>query len=382
MESQKKSLENYSAFIWRKLILICSSFLVLYIVLLQIFDTIILKYITVKDWKLTIYGIVVSFIIAFTPYLSYGLFYFRNKKNFKFRDLLAHCRYNRLFPFHFYTDANKKASKRIDFKTIAPLIKNCDIVLRRYTNYLDGLIFSQNSYFSHVGIVYRDAYNNYHVYHAEGKDGVHMSTLEEFLVCDDVAFLRFSFNTNHDVVNIRQYVIDDLRSTTDIPHLNHRELTVFDSMVQKASPKTAATLLQSDQQFEEEYAPVILERARSLLKTAYDLDFNFTDFNQLSCIEFVWYCFKCLFPVHQIKVQDFEYFKFLKLPVIIPDVFIKNKHFRFIYTSLPNITRKKQLKKRIKKGSWQLISFLLVTLFWEAIIFSVVFFLAWRLLRK
>lgn len=379
MEGEKNSLK-YSSIVGKKLLLISIGIFILYLLILLLIDFLFSLLLGYKIY-LTVCGALLAFLIAVTPYLSFIRFYARNKTDNNFVDKLAHCKYNPLFPFYFFVDAGQQKSNRIDFETIIPLVKDCDVVLRRYENYLDGLIFSQNSYFTHVGILYKDDQNNYQVYHAEGKHGVHTSSLEDFLVCDDVAFLRFSFNTNHDEIHIRQHIIDDNRSTTEVPNLSDRELGVFDNMSQMVASKTTNASSHSDQKFEEEYAGIILERAKSLLKTGYDFDFDFHNFEFLSCIEFVWYSFKCLFPVHQIKVMDFEYFGIFRLPVIIPDVFIKNKHFRFIYTSLPGIKTKNQLRRKIISGSRQLRLFLLVMLTWEIIIFCSIFFFIWFMIK-
>jgi len=81
--------------------------------------------------------------------------------------ILARLKYNIYFPFYLYD------SKLLKNKSNSlPLLQNCDIVLRRTKNYLDGLIFSEKSYFTHAGIYYRDD-NQDKVLHITIDLGVH-----------------------------------------------------------------------------------------------------------------------------------------------------------------------------------------------------------------
>ena len=249
-------------------------------------------------------------------------------------------------------------------------IQPCDILLRRYNNYLDGLIFSQNSYFTHAAIFY----GNYEgranqVLHATSEKGVHFDDLKSFCQCDDVAVLRFTTEVTEEETTVRTYIEEAGYSTPAEKDLLDKELSVFEGLmkdIKHISSKDSANL--------DTCKNIILERGESLKGTPYDSQFNFKSFDALSCIEFVWYCFKCLFPLHRIRVKDFEYFGMFELPVIVPDVFIKNDYFKYIYSSIKKVQGKGELRKYIRTDRSKVKKFVINIFIWEAVILTGCYF--------
>lgn len=358
MQDKMKS-SKYTSAIKKKLILVSFLASVFYLGILLALNLFILHW----YWFV---ATLLAFLIASLPFLSFAAFLIKNQDDENFVDKLANCKYNPYFPFYIRSNVVPQMGPRINIGEIKQYINKCDVVLRRSDNYLGGLIFSQNSYFTHAGIIYIDQDNDSpKVLHSEGKKGVHISSLEDFLKCDDVAILRFSFDKNHDNLTMRQCIIDDCEEVPEEQEIKKLELDVFDILIHDKRKKKAKSISYFNDQYTKVYADIILKRALSLKDTPYDFEFDFHNFDSLSCIEYVWYCFKCLFPYHQIKVRDFEFFEIFKLPVIVPDIFIKNRSFRYVYTSLPKVHNKRQLKRYVKGGDNKFWLFLFSILVWE-----------------
>lgn len=308
----------------------------------------------------------VPILISLLPLLLFNLYllksWFQHKSRIIMR--LARCKYSRFCSIYLYYDNSPKKSKHIDVREIAGKIRPCDILLRRYNHYLDGLIFSQNSYFTHAGIFY-GSYNGkeLQVIHATGEHGVHFCNLEDFCKCDDVAILRFTTDESEEDVETYNDIIHFNQTTIKQNEVINKELKIFGDLM-----KDIKHISTNESSSGENYKSIILERAESLKGTGYDAEFNFKNFDTLSCTEFVWYCFKCLFPLHRIRVEDFEYFGFLKMPVITADVFIKNDFFAFVYSSIPSAQNKRDLSQHVLSAHTKLIYFFLNILCWEAAI--------------
>lgn len=274
--------------------------------------------------------------VVFIPSISFFIFFLRNQIPGRFHNNMTHYKYNLIFPFIFHDDPAPKKSDSIDLDEIRKKIKHCDIILRRYNRYIDGLIFSENSYFTHVGIYCEDYKGiSREVLHAEAEPGVHKTSLENFCNCDQLAILRFSLKKTEEEEQMHEHIKKEHYSIHDNNHIRHRELVVFNNLMKETKRLHGNFILKENDLFAEGYSNLILDRAISLLDTPYDFEFDFENFDHFSCIEYVWYCFKCLYPLHRIKVKDFEFFQLIKMPVIVPDVFVRNDFFRYVYTSLP-----------------------------------------------
>ena len=317
--------------------------------------------------------------VVFIPVISFLIFFLINQVHGRFHNNMTHYKYNLLFPFIFHDNPTPKKSDRIDMDEIKRQIKQGDIVLRRYNHYIDGLVFSENSYFTHVGIYcadYRCITSK--VLHAEAKTGVHATPLEEFCNCDDIAILRFSFDKTEEEDEMLDHILKEYRpeDDDDKDKIKQRELLVFDNLMKKTKTEKGTLILKKEDVYAEGYSHLILDRAISLLKTPYDFEFNFENFDNLSCIEYVWYCFKFLFPLHRIRVKDFEFFQLIKMPVIVPDVFVRNDFFSYVYTSLPLARKnKKELMKYARSAQKQFWKFIIMILIWDIIFLFGVYFI-------
>ena len=91
---------------------------------------------------------------------------------------------------------------------------------------------------------------------------------------------------------------------------------------------------------------VIKDIAVIELHVPYDYDFNFVNSKYLSCVEYVWYCYKCLLPVHNVKRETLYYFNWIKTYVTVPDTFINSNFFDVIFTSINSNKIQTELSKK------------------------------------
>jgi len=75
--------------------------------------------------------------------------------------------------------------------------------------------------------------------------------------------------------------------------------------------------------FSEVY-PVIYRSALRQIGTPYDFKFNFENYNDLSCTEYVQSCIKALAPFHGITATEKHYFGLFKKTIIEPDAFLRD----------------------------------------------------------
>lgn len=271
-------------------------------------------------------------------------------------EVLSHTTYNPYMPLPWLIPKAKK-SKNIDIDKIVNTAMPGDVILRRHKYYLVGLAFSQNSYFTHVGICYKAPGNDaMQVLHSEGKKGVHMLPIEEFCKCSNVAILRFSLDDTPEDMD----VMDDL---------NEQELKLF-AQLQNLKKGIDNDTMDDGKTFREHYLKVMLDKAVSLIGKRYDKNFDFGNIDAVSCIEYVWACYQCLFPLHRIRVKYLRYFYFIRLWVIIPDGFVKNDYFSYQYCSIPKVNTKRQLLQHIKKVRHNYWFFLISVLLWNGILMT------------
>lgn len=272
-------------------------------------------------------------------------------------EVLTHTTYNPWIPLPWHVSTPQK-SQHINMEKVIAAAMPGDVILRRNKYYLVGLAFSQNSYFTHVGICYREPGKEaLKVLHSEGKQGVHLSDMEEFCRCDEVAILRFSLNETQDDIDV-------MRS------LRNAELDVFNHL-QTLKKNIDEQIMEDGRPFREHYIKVVLDKAVSLMCTRYDTRFNFSDINAVSCIEYVWDSYKPLFPLHRIREKTLSYFHLIKLKVIIPDGFVKNDYFSYQYSSIPNVNSKAALIQQIKKRQHNFWHFFLSIFIWNGILMTI-----------
>jgi hypothetical protein len=112
---------------------------------------------------------------------------------------LTNMRYDKKFPLWLYYDPYGRRHKFTvrDAASLINYLQKGDIILRRHENYLDSLILTQASYFTHAGIV--TGFNSRGlpiIVHAIGKTGVDHAKYYDFMRCDDVAVIRLRENVD------------------------------------------------------------------------------------------------------------------------------------------------------------------------------------------
>jgi len=185
------------------------------------------------------------------------------------------------FPFFLLYDPGSYLIKGDETRQVMKTLKPGDIVVRGYKNYLDGYFIP--GFFSHVGLYLGDVPNEDNVmllpsvkdkFYAEGEqimvhamaEGVFMEDLLNFCRCDYLLILRSSKVTQGNVNEI-------------------------------------------------------YNRALMRLGTPYDFRFDFSQYNNLSCTEFVYVCLEDILQEEGVRLRD-RRAPFKKRPTLIPDDFI------------------------------------------------------------
>ncbi len=328
---------------------------------------------------------------------------------------LPYIKYRPKLPLLFYYDEKPNRYRYKECEKLKEVIKTGDVLLRRHDHYIDGLILLQNAYYSHAGIAYRDeSTGDIKVFHALGATGVTEDLLENFSRCDDLAVLRFnpgkelgeylrrhgnnlfykkSSNSEKLVNKIKHAKVRiphadkksqlsfDFRNVRDLvasrevdimigdSHASEIELKLFDGIIENIHSGNYVPP-QPDN-----YIPLVIELARNSKGIPYDYDFNFQNFKTMSCVEFVWFCYKSLFPIHQVKRRVYTYFGFIKTFVLVPDLFVASKAFDLVYTGIPGVgNHKKKLLQHIKRTRVRFWPFLFFIVFLQLsilILFSI-----------
>ena len=316
--------------------------------------------------------------VSLIPCVSFLIYLLRNKEEIP--ETSVHCRYSPFCSFYFVHQNKPVKSRNIYLKHIKSILKPCDIILRRNTDYLVELIFTQNSYFTHVGICVPDGDDHLKIIDCTSEHGVEYNDIEDFCSCNNLAILRFAVDDSALKATVRESLQAGWEKEAMWKYNNHtekepenkdlknREQDIHNGIIAEIKSGTSTTASINKLLANNNYKQVIQERARSLEGASFDINFDFKSFDKFSCIEYVWYCFRCLYPLHRIKVSDFEYFQFITVPVIMPDVFIKNPFFEYKYTSLPRIDNKQKLQKHVQTKQRQVTKFIMNIAVWDVVI--------------
>jgi hypothetical protein len=282
-------------------------------------------------------------------------------------------------------------------------IQEGDIILRRHDSFLDGLVLLQTSYFSHAAIVVEKNEYSITLMHCVGSTGVTPILLEDFIKCDDIAVLRlcereirhidgieknanfFGSPENHES-RVKTDKITQVFHQKAIPGSGPLKDINIHTQDTRAFILSANKVLKIDQQLTAEELkiyddlfdgkPVALREAVQVVKKVaihnkksnikYDFNFNFIDVTTMSCVEFVWFCYKSLFPYHQVKRRPFTYFGSILTYILVPDLFLESRAFKVVYNSIyPDSNNKSNLLKYCKARRidfWQFVVQLFLTM--------------------
>jgi hypothetical protein len=236
-------------------------------------------------------------------------------------------------PLFFLYDPGSYLVKGEDMREVIKVVEPGDILLRGYTNYLDGRFIP--GYFSHVGFylgpVYREQLasgwsdentpldqlkglktGEQMVIHSMA-EGVFMEDLLNFCRCDYMAIFRFP---------------PELKATNDPP------LSVYDpDKYNNAERKIEARLAQGETvQFNEAW-PTIRNLALSQLDKSYDFRFDFRSFDSFSCSELVYYSAKAFCWHLGIEPTTKKALYFFKKNMLEPDVYACCDKLKLVWQS-------------------------------------------------
>lgn len=236
-------------------------------------------------------------------------------------------------PLFFLYDPGSYLVKGEDMREVTKLVEPGDILLRGYTNYLDGRFIP--GYFSHVGFylgrIDREGVaaewteddtplenlkglksGEQMVIHSMA-EGVFMEDVLNFCRCDYMAILRFPA---------------ELKGNAEPPP------AVFDpGKYNQAEKRIEARLAEGGTvQFKDAW-PTIRNLALSQLDKSYDFRFDFKTFDSFSCSELVYYSAKSFCWHLGIAPTTKKALLFFKKNMLEPDVYARCLKLKLIWTS-------------------------------------------------
>lgn len=223
------------------------------------------------------------------------------------------------FPMFFIYDPGSYRVKGEDIRKLLSMVKPGDILVRGFTNYLDGYFIP--GYFSHAGLFVGpvEEKDRELVHRPRGKklfrpgeqmvvhalaEGVLMEDLIQFCRCDFMAVLRFPEKVK------RSPQVQPLPIPANQHHAEEK------SIVQRMEGG-------EEIRFGEAF-PVIFRVALENLGRPYDFNFDFGSFARLSCTELVYFCTKCLGPFLEIAPIK-QRVLFISKAMIPPDAFVRSR---------------------------------------------------------
>ncbi len=199
------------------------------------------------------------------------------------------------FPFFILYDPGSYKVKGYEVRKVIDSVKAGDIMVRGYSNYLDGYFIP--GFFSHAGlylgetkktdavmpeIVEKDFYEGKQVVIHSMAEGVFMEDLINFCKCDYLVILRRNQQTEPGV------------------------------------------------DFGEDFKNVYRKAMKNLGK-GYDFKFDFSDYGNLSCTELVYVCNEDFLPLYNVKLKKRRVL-LASREILIPDDFI-TKEFEIVFVS-------------------------------------------------
>jgi len=230
------------------------------------------------------------------------------------------------WPFFLVYDPGSYLVKGFEMREVLDVVKPGDILLRGYNNYLDGYFIP--GYFSHVGLYVGKVDSDHEslVTIPEGKElfytgeqmvvhamaeGVFVQDVLDFCRADRMLILRFP----------DEFSANEILKEKDVP---------FDTFTEPE--KVLFTQLNNKDAISfKEVFPLIFKLAISQVGKKYDFSFDFKNYNNLSCTEFLYYCIKSLESFHRLKPTE-KKFLFYNKKVVVPDAFVRTA-FELIWKS-------------------------------------------------
>lgn len=220
------------------------------------------------------------------------------------------------WPFFLVYDPSGYKVRGEEVREVITQARPGDILVRGYNNYLDGFFIP--GYFSHAGLYVGEVTEkdrqflvaergqeffktgDQMVVHAMA-EGVFMEDLINFCRCDKMAIVRLPAEIKplHKAEGQKM----------DTSNFTPEELQ-FHEALQKGQSLT------SDQVF-----PTLFQLALSQVGKPYDFSFNFSNYNNLSCTEFVQFVIKSLESHHGLSPQKKKFLLFKK-EVLTPDAYM------------------------------------------------------------
>ena len=314
----------------------------------------------------------VAFLLSPSFFLLYLVRHARwNDSLRSVKNSFFYCGFNHRYPFRFWLNDLANRPPHEDVNALMEIIEPGDIILRRHSQHLDGLIFRQNSYFTHAGICVidhpgskqKEAGDTHFVWHTTSGKNAHKEPLKDFCKCDDVALLRLRLEKLPDRPAFEKMKYS-LEKSKLIKVMSEEEEQIFKLLEEsvRAGDKDPFQRIEREKLMEQ-----VVKTAEGLNHVEFDHLVDFGDVKQLCCIEYVWRCYLSLFPLHLIKPRYLPYFHVVPVFSLVPDVFVDHPAFECMISDVAGYWDKKQFARNIGKHNLSFIKFLGFLLAWDLI---------------
>lgn len=222
------------------------------------------------------------------------------------------------WPMFLIYDPGSYLVKGHDMREVLDMVQPGDILLRGYNNYLDGYFIP--GYFSHVGFYVGQVKvedvekvsipkgkhlfcsGEQMVVHAMA-EGVFVQDILDFCRADRMLIVRFP---------------EELKSTEKL----NQDQVPFESFTDQE--RDLFKRLNDDESLSfTDIFPMLFDLALSQVGKKYDFSFDFKNYNNLSCTEFLYFLIKSLESFHCLKPTERKFF-FYQKTVVVPDSFTKD----------------------------------------------------------
>ena len=217
-------------------------------------------------------------------------------------------------PFFFVYDPGSYRVRGYEVRQVLEQIRPGDILLRGYNKYLNGYFIPGN--FSHAGLYLGQVEpcdkpdgelpENFEQHFRPGRQmvvhsmahGVFMEDVIDFCRCDKLLILRFP-----DRIEVKP----EHASLSDRSDFTDAEIALAEKLEEAEAIE-----------FREAW-PIVRNEALRNVGTPYDFSFNFKNYNNMSCTEFLQKCIRALTQFHGVTPIKQRHFGIFNKTIIEPD---------------------------------------------------------------
>lgn len=239
------------------------------------------------------------------------------------------------YPFFLVYDPGSYQVKGEDVRELLDILQPGDILLRAYTMYLDGKFIP--GLFSHAGLYYGEMTES-----LRPRIGTRITDAERRRVAQEKIFRPGKQMVVHSlaegvlVEDILTFSRCDKLAVLRLPERFSRTaettpLNIKEELFEPEEKNLRARLRSGNSATRKEAVDLALAEALRNVGRPYDFDFDFANFNRLSCSELVYFCYKAVVECADVRPVE-KRLLFIKKKVIPPDAFL-NARMELVWAS-------------------------------------------------